>query len=332
MKGLLRTAACVLLITIFGLSPIAAQSDEGNPTMGGVNGYLVIPSALPVASTKNATITTGYSAIYDFSKGFAHIPYIQFGFAHDFEASLAVDIADKADMLLNAKWRFLEKGTTSLSFGVVGQMLEIGKTPTFAAQTYLASTFNSTFISWPSKTTLLVGYTFDNSLNTDIDFGMGFQAPLFKKLFKGNVDFLIDFGNISYSKAPSGGNPTDRGMLNIGMRLLPVEFMQFTFVAADLRVIDILDHSGRAVSAGISISFRPRPVERPEPMPIVASEPEPVETPIIEEPVTEQPDLVSSDGGTDQDEGVDEVGNEEESTLETVETTLPSSESVPENE
>ena len=94
-------------------------------------------------------------------------------------------------------------------------------------------------------------------MNTNIDFGMGFQAPLLENVFKGKVDFLIDFGNVSYSSSPSGGEAEDRGLLNIGARLLPVEFMQSTTIAADVRLIDVFDHSGRALSAGVSISFRP---------------------------------------------------------------------------
>ena len=252
-----RLTVLSMMIIVCAIPVLFGVGEEGNTTLGGVNGYIVVPSALPVTSGDKATITTGYSAIFDLPDGFAHIPFIQFGFTGDLEASLALDIGSEANMLLNAKWRFVEKGETSVAFGVVGQMLDIGGTLGFAAQTYLASSFVSTFISWPSKTTILVGYTFDDSLNTDIDFGMGFQAPLWQKVFKGKVDFLIDFGNVSYSTRPSGGRAQDRGMLNLGMRLLPWEFMTSTFLAADVRLIDLLDHAGRAISAGVSVSFSP---------------------------------------------------------------------------
>jgi hypothetical protein len=46
-------------------------------------------------------------------------------------------------------------------------------------------------------------------------------------------------------------------MLNIGARLLPVEFMKSTYITADLRLLDLLDDKGRGISAGISITFRP---------------------------------------------------------------------------
>ncbi|MGE0075072.1 MAG: hypothetical protein AB7S52_07575 [Sphaerochaetaceae bacterium] len=257
MKQIVRLIATLLVLLVMSTSSLFAAMEEGNSTLGGVNGYIVIPSAQPVSSGENASVTTGYSAIFALPDGFAHIPFIQFGFGRDFEVGLAVDIAEKADVLLSTKWRFVEKESTSVSFGMVGQALEVGDATKFAAQAYFASSFTSTFISWPSKTTILVGYTFDDTMNTDIDFGMGFQAPLLEKVFKGNVDFLIDFGNVSYSSSPSGGKAGDRGLLNIGARLLPVVFMPSTTIAADVRLIDILDHSGRALSAGISISFRP---------------------------------------------------------------------------
>jgi hypothetical protein len=230
---------------------------EGNTTLGGVNGYVVLPSALPFSSDGGPALATGYQAIWEFPSTFAHIPYIQFGFLEDFEASLSVDIDASVDLLLNGKWRFLKRGTTSVSFGFVGQAIDLGTTNKLAAHTYFASTFSSNFIDWPSKTTILIGYTFSDPLNSNIDFGMGFQAPLLQKVLKGKVDFLIDFGNVSYSMNPSAGDATDRGMLNMGLRVLPIEFMRGTFFTFDLRVLDLLDDKGRGVSAGMSIAFRP---------------------------------------------------------------------------
>ena len=247
----------VLLLTL-PAGMLIANNYEGNTTLGGVNGYITVPSALPVdSSSGHTTITTGYTAVFSLPSGFSHIPYLQFGFANDFETSLAFDIESNADILLSGKWRFLDKNSTSVAFGFIAQALNVGDAVTFGAQTYFASSFSSTFINWPSKTTIMLGYTFDGPLNSNIDFGMGFQAPLWVQGFKGKVDFLIDFGNVSYSINPSGGNAENRGLLNIGLRLLPLEIMRSTFITADLRLIDILDATGRAISAGVSLSFKP---------------------------------------------------------------------------
>ena len=243
----------VLTMMLFGFNLYSAAGD-GNTTLGGVNGYIVIPSADPVYSGDNATVATGYSAL--FSSTFAHVPFIQIGFAENFETSLAVDIATSTDVLLNAKWRFAKGETSSIAVGIVGQALDLGGAATFAGQLYAVSTFTGALIDWPAKTTVLIGYTFDSTLNTDIDFGMGFEIPFFEDFFKGRVNFLMDFGNVSYSSKPSGGNAADRGLLNVGLRMLPLEFVKSVFLSADLRAMDLFDHSGRALSAGISISFR----------------------------------------------------------------------------
>jgi len=247
----------VVCTIVLSMGTVGAAVVEGNTTLSGTNGYIVIPSAIPVDSSNGAAITTGYNALLKFPGDFSHIPFIQLGFAEDFEATLAIDIADDVDLLLQGKWRFIEKGTTSVAFGVNGQMHGVSDKNRFAAQTYIASSFSSNFIDWPSKTTVLIGYTFKENMKTDIDFGMGFQAPLLEKVFKGKVDFLIDFGNVSYSAYPSAGDAQTRGMLNIGARLLPVEFMKSTYVTAELRLLDILDHEGRGISTGLTISFRP---------------------------------------------------------------------------
>jgi hypothetical protein len=228
----------------------------GNATLGGVNGYLIIPSAEPVYSSNETSINTGYSAIIS-SGTFANIPYLQIGFSHDFEVGLAVDIADTTNLLINAKWRFSQSGNTSMAFGTVAQVLDIGNSISFADQIYFATTFNSSFIDWPAKTTIITGYTFDKTLNSNINFGMAFETPFFEDVFKDKVNFLIDFGNVSYSVDPSAGDADDRGMVNVGLRLVPVQFLKNVFVSADLRALDLFDASGRALSAAVCISVRP---------------------------------------------------------------------------
>jgi len=248
----------MLLLVAMGISAEELQSgsvsDAGNATISGSNGYIVIPSAETAWSGKRTTITTGYSGI--FTGSYAHVPYIQMGFASNLEMSLAVDISQEVDVLFGGKWRFLRGQNSSLTFGVVGQFLEATTSLHMAAQLYIASTFDSTFIEWPSKTTLMIGYTFDGPLTSDIDFGMGYQTALLPGLFKDKVDFLIDFGNVSYSASPSAGKADSRGMLNLGLRLRPLQFMKFIYVSVDLRALDIFDAGGRAISASVAISYK----------------------------------------------------------------------------
>lgn len=256
VKIFVSVGVFLLIVTcIFAADlPSGSISDAGNATLSGSNGYIIIPSAETAWSGKNITITTGYSGI--FSGSYAHVPYIQMGFASNLELSLAVDISQEVDVLFGGKWRFLRGQNSSLTFGVVGQMLNVTNTSHPAAQVYIASTFNSTFIEWPAKTTLLIGYTFNGQLTSDIDFGMGFQTALLPKFFKDKVDFIIDFGNASYSASPSGGNAESRGMLNFGLRLRPLQFLKFVYVSVDIRALDVFDAVGRAISASVAISYR----------------------------------------------------------------------------
>jgi hypothetical protein len=258
----MKRCLILLLIGIASGALLFSQSQgesvESSFTLSGSSGYITLPSASIATSYQSPALVTGYSAIYDLSRGFAHIPFVQLALKNRFETSLAADITDgNVDGLLQAKWRFFQKENTAIAVGAVGQWHQIGETNSWGAQVYGVSTFNSTFINWPSKTSLLIGYTFSEVMNSNIDFGMGFEAPLWQKVFKGNVNFLIDFGNVSYSTHPSAGNPTDRGMLNIGARLLPITILPSTYLSADIRLIDIFDHSGRAISTALSISIKP---------------------------------------------------------------------------
>ncbi|MDD3790083.1 MAG: hypothetical protein ACOXZ2_01165 [Sphaerochaetaceae bacterium] len=248
----------VITLLVISIATLSGAMQEGSTTLGGVNGYVTLPKATVVDSDKNPSITTGYTAIFSIADGFAHIPFVLVGFAKNFEASVAFDIdSDDFDLMVNAKWRFVEKDNTSVAFGLTGEALTLQTDPDFAFLTYFATTFNSTFIKWPSKTTLLLGYTFTRDLNSNIDFGVGFEIPLWQKAFKGKVNLLVDFGNVSYSANPSGGIAKDRGLFNIGLRLLPLEFLPSTYFALDLGLIDIFDHQGRAFSAGAALTFRP---------------------------------------------------------------------------
>jgi hypothetical protein len=228
----------------------------GNTTVSGVNGYIVIPSAEPVPGGKGTSISTGYSGIFS-TDVYAHIPFVQLGFSDLAEVSLAVDIDTKSDLLLNAKWRFSHRNDTSLAVGIVGQLIDVATAKDLAAQLYFASTFSSSIMDFPSKTTVLLGYTFHKDLNTNIDFGIAFQTPFFPSAFKDKVFFLLDFGNVSYSISPSAGDAENRGLVNVGLRMAPLKVLDSVYLTADMRALDLFDHKGRALSLGFTLAFRP---------------------------------------------------------------------------
>ncbi|MGE4453068.1 MAG: hypothetical protein AB7D92_00920 [Sphaerochaeta sp.] len=241
---------CIAL-TIF-LSPLLADT-----TLGGSTGYIVVPSAEVAPSDFGSSVTTAYSATVTGEK-VIHTPSLLLSFSDCVETSFAVDIASDTDLLLNGMWRFLEKETTSFSIGLLAQISGVSEANDFSSQLYIASTFDSSIMDLPSKTTVRLGYTFKQDMQSNIDFALGFQTPFFPKVCKEKVDFLLDFGNVSYSTTPSAGDAENRGMVNIALRLLPLEFIQATYIGVDIRALDLFDHSGRALSIGANISFRPK--------------------------------------------------------------------------
>ncbi|RFU95576.1 hypothetical protein DYP60_03630 [Sphaerochaeta halotolerans] len=245
-RTVLFTLLCIFLVPIFG-----------STTLGGSSGYIVVPSAEVAPSEVHSSVTTAYSATITSGK-VIHIPSILLSFSDTVESSFAVDIGNDIDLLLNGKWRFTKRETTSFAAGVLAQVSGVSNTNKLSAQLYVASTFASSIMDLPSKTTLRLGYTFKKPMTSNIDFALGFQTPFFPEVFKEKVDFLLDFGNVSYSTTPSAGNAGDRGLVNVALRLLPVEFLTATYFGLDIRALDLFDHEGRALSIGATISFRPQ--------------------------------------------------------------------------
>ncbi len=245
-----------ILVIIGSIIPMMLSAAVGNTTMAGTTGSIVVPSASPVDTPENPAVTTGYSIMYS-STGFSHIPFMQIGFLEDFEGAFAADIGADVDLILQAKWRFLQTEGTDFGFILNGQAIDLDTSVDWAGQAGFAGTFESRLLDYPTNTTVYLGYTFSNPLTSNVDFGMSFETPLFYDNLGEMLSLVIDFGNVSYSVDPSGGDATDRGLLNFGLRLLPIEFIKDTYVMADLRVLDIFDSSGRAASLGVNISFRP---------------------------------------------------------------------------
>ncbi|MGH0054418.1 MAG: hypothetical protein ACQ5SW_13590 [Sphaerochaetaceae bacterium] len=228
----------------------------GSTTLGGSTGYIVVPSADVASNNQNSTVTTAYSATITGNR-IIHIPSLLVSFSDTVETNFAVDIGTDTDLLLNGKWRFSKRGTTSFTAGLLTQVSGVSNTNDLSAQLYLVSTFDSSIMDMPSKTTIRLGYTFKKPLNSNIDFALGFQTPFFPEVFKENVVFLLDFGNVSYSTTPSAGNAGDRGLVNVALRLLPIEFLSATYIGIDIRALDLFDQNGRALSIGVNISFKP---------------------------------------------------------------------------
>ncbi|NCB02879.1 MAG: hypothetical protein EOM67_12025, partial [Spirochaetia bacterium] len=138
MKKTSRFSIIAILFLVTIASPLSASVTTGGTTLGGLSGYVVTPSAIPVPTGNNPAITTGYTAMFGASNGFSHIPFIQMGFAKNFEAAVAVDISLKTSLLVQAKWRFIEKNSTNFAFIINGQAIDLSGTYSFAGQTGFA--------------------------------------------------------------------------------------------------------------------------------------------------------------------------------------------------
>jgi len=257
MMGITRKGSVLMVLLMSCVLHAMVFATVGNTTMTGMTGSIVVPSAVPVSTPENPAVTTGYSTLYNTTDGFSHIPFLQISFMDDFEAAFAADIGPDVDLIINGKWRFLQTQATDFALIVNGQALGLDTGISWAGRLGVAGTFDSRLLDYPTVTSIYLGYTFDTPLDTDIDFAMSFETPVFSDELGEMLSLVIDFGNVGYSAAPSGGNAADRGLLNFGLRLLPIEFIMDTYIMADLRILDIFDSSGRAASLGINLSFRP---------------------------------------------------------------------------
>jgi hypothetical protein len=105
------------------------------------------------------------------------------------------------------------------------------------------------------------GKTFrlNQSNNTDIDFGMGFDLSLFPDVFGEALRWIIDFANFSYSDNPWGGNAQYRGILNTGFRIDLSVLRPFTNnkFLVDFIFKDLFDDGQRSFSVGTVFGFQP---------------------------------------------------------------------------
>jgi hypothetical protein len=115
-RTVLFTLLCIFLVPIFG-----------STTLGGSSGYIVVPSAEVAPSEVHSSVTTAYSATITSGK-VIHIPSILLSFSDTVESSFAVDIGNDIDLLLNGKWRFTKRETTSFAAGVLAQVSGVSNT------------------------------------------------------------------------------------------------------------------------------------------------------------------------------------------------------------
>jgi hypothetical protein len=254
-----------LALALFSALNLAAQSKTAAGktfaamSLNGVTGLYVVPTAR--IGWENAGL--GFNGGYHLN----FVDYDKIRGNHLFQGNLSLyrwlELAftcdsqpfdDDDDLLFGAKLK-LPVTATDIAIGANLSYNNLGSNGNhLALQLYGAVTYQAEFFSMPSETTLAVGKSFyeGTDVNSDIDFGMGFDLILFPQYLQNFLHWIIDFSNFSYS--PTGwGAAAARGTLNTGLRVdlsqIPA-LSRFNF-AVDAYVTDAFDHDTRGLGLGV---------------------------------------------------------------------------------
>ena len=266
----------ILFFSFAVILPLAAQRKNLDAmSLNGATGIYVVPTARVGFSDAPMGFNAGYHTNFfkplDSEMNFNHLLQFNISFFRMFELSGTFDIQPEIpenngnDILTGVKFQ-LPVGSVPIAFGGNVQYRALGKENVkhWAFQVYGAVTYQADIFGWPVETTLVVGHTFlEESGDSNIDFGMGFDLIILPKYLGNFLHFLIDFANFSYSADPWGADAWGRGVFNTGFRVDLGQirvFKKFTF-AIDVFLADAFDSgdstgSGRSFGAGITFGMR----------------------------------------------------------------------------
>lgn len=238
--------------SVFAVAPMRSM------TLGGATGLITLPTARTGWETGTFGLDFGYHHITD--QDGTHIPKIQLNMFNRWELGAAYDtqVENGEDILFNTKLRFFPwSGSgydTSLAIGGNYQSLKGPKGTNDSVtdtqyQAYLAVTFAGSLFNWPAETSFAIGKTFTDPSNENIDFGMGFQVSFLPQVFRHYVNWIMEFGNFSYSGHAYGAQ-TPRGIFNTGFRLDLLRGLgKNIHLKIDVLMLDALDEN-RSYSYG----------------------------------------------------------------------------------
>jgi len=247
-----------IMMTVFTQSASAAPFMS--PSFGGTTGYISTPSAKTGWEGSDFAVDTSYH--YIGAHNGSHIPKVTFQIISKIELGLAMDFQDRHtdddDLIFHGKFNFYNAGASSLAIGGNLQFIDMGNDDTTgkeqtAGQLYLAVTYSSKFFGMPALTTLVIGKTFTENTNSDIDFSMGFDLNFLPQYLKGYVHWISDFANYSYSIEANGANAGYRACFNTGFRFAILKDSRFK-LNIDLVMTDALDDD-RSWAVGAAFGF-----------------------------------------------------------------------------
>jgi len=281
------TLTCLLFALLINIPSVMAQnvssvSPLNSQSMNGSTGLYSIPTGHVGWETRgNFGMDFGYRAVINNDSGVAHIPAITISLFKMLEISTAYDAQPNHynnqdyekndDLLFGIKFRLPTGKNTAIAIGTNVHLLNFAHDDNDyqAYQPYVAVTYSGRFFNMPADTTFVIGKTFYSGgpdINSDIDFGMGFDLILFPDVFKDVVHWIIDFSNFSYSDDAwpnywgfHTGAAWWRGILNTGFRInlsaIPA-LNKFKFVI-DIAFNDLFDHGQRSFTTGVVFGFSP---------------------------------------------------------------------------
>jgi len=261
----------ILYQSIYAPAVLSAQAGAGfrGQSINGSTGLFTVPSGrIGWIGPGKAGLDFGYRAVVNYDAGVTHVPAVTLSLFRFMELSAAFDIQPMVnkninnDLLLGVKFGIPSEGT-SIALGANVQLLNLGGAYNYYAyQPYIAITFAGNFFKMNAETTIVFGktlYSGGPKIDSNIDFGMGFDVSLFPDVFDDFAHLIIDFANFSYSDNSWPNNAQHhtpavlRGILNAGLRIdlsaIPV-FSKQKFLI-DLVFNDLFDAGSRSFVVGV---------------------------------------------------------------------------------
>ena len=243
-------------------------------SINGATGLFSVPSGRIGWDDSAFGLDFGYRAVINNNSGAAHIPAVTASILRWVELSAIFDIQPDIgkqvndDLIIGIKIKMPTK-KTALALGGNVQFLNIGSESRayYAYQPYISITYSGIFFNTNADTTLFFGktlYSGGPKINSNIDFGMGFDVVLFPDVFANVVHWIIDFTNFGYSDNSWPNNSyyhtpaVMRGILNTGIRidLSAIKALSKFKLILDFIFNDLFDSGSRSFIAGAAFGFK----------------------------------------------------------------------------
>lgn len=237
MKKLSKFYLILTFILFISINTLAGTSNSNYlVTFGGINGYIICPTALPVpAGSFNINVSWVFSNpnFLPIGLAFSFIKNWEIGFGHQFALSSNTVVTP---FLISTKYRFLE-GKIDLSLGAVLQIDEASNSIEFYAAFHSGSIFGKGMMD------IVVGKTiyFNQGIDSSINFYIGTLIPLIGD----GLLLMVDFSNNALGNNINTYMSLYRGIFNITLifdiipKILSIYISSYDFMDSPFSTIGI---------------------------------------------------------------------------------------------